>query len=246
VHSTAIDGTDLIRAISGDYEGLQVSNNELTGWRDDAIDLYGGSNVIIEYNHIHTPAMLPANGSGIGIKAGGVGPPQSKGNIIRYNKIHHLRGNTTALYDGISTNHGSYGEIYGNLIYAVQGNGITITSGHDFWKIYHNTVISSDKSGILVDDDVTNIELINNIIGGKTYDIEVNGANAIVNGYYNLLLNLQGIENSIGGEGTYTSKTDLAKTSSLFVNAEKEDFRLHQDATAIDAGMTLENYNKDM
>ena len=247
VHSTASEGTDLIRAISGDYEGLEVSNNELTGWRDDAIDLYGGSNIIIEHNHIHHPVALSANGSGMGIKAGGVGPPQSKGNIIRYNEIHHITGSAAGLYDGISTNYGSYGAIYGNLIYAVKGNGITVTDGHDFWKIYHNTIISSDKTGILIGNAVNNIELINNIIGGKNADIEIHGANTIVNGYYNLLLNLQAKENPIAGDGIYVSETDIVNTADpVFANAEKEDFRLHESATGIDAGMSLENYTGDI
>ncbi len=250
VHTTTVQGTDLIRAISGDYEGLVIGKNELTNWKDDAIDLYGASNVIVEHNQIYAPAeSLSKNGSGIGIKAGGVGPPQSAGNIIRYNKIHDLNGTENGLYDGINTNNGNHGKIYGNLIYGVQGNAITVTGGHDFWKIYHNSTINAGKSGIYIGDNVVNIELVNNILDGQKYDIEINGTHAVVNGYFNVLVNRKGLESSVDGEGGYQSETDINHAFSstpLFVDEGNYDFRLAKNAVAIDAGMSLDNYQHDI
>ena len=134
---------------AGNYEGLIIRSNEITRWRDDGIDLFDGTNVIVEYNKVHNVASQ-LNGSGNCIKAGGNGS-KSEGCIIRYNTVYNnVSGSGSGVRNGISSNSGDKMKIYGNLIYNVKGEAIAIPSGSQDIEIYHNTAISSSKEALYV------------------------------------------------------------------------------------------------
>lgn len=137
----------------------KITNNEIFDFERYAIDCALSSRVIIEYNEIHSP--LPpsyggTNGFGSGIKAGEKNAKTKDGtvgNIVRYNKIYNLKGSPTTAWlsnNGIETVNSEDGWIYGNLIYDIDGSGVTRTGLDNFpykknlsWRIYNNTIISS-------------------------------------------------------------------------------------------------------
>ncbi len=232
VHSaTATNSSDLIRAIGGDFEGLRIAHNHLTGWYDDAIDLYTGSNVVVEYNRIHdaAPRVL---GSGNGIKLGGrtnkvAQSPTSYGNVARYNKVYNLnvRGNGQ-LSNGIDTNGGYDCEIYGNLVYNVKGDGI-VANG-DGCVVYNNTVVS-DHVGLYLHPAGAKAQAYNNILSGRLRDVNVKHGNSEIAGSNNLLVHAR-------SGGNYRSEGDL-RGDPGFEDAKAYRFTLKPNSIAIDAGV---------
>ncbi len=254
IYASGKTGIDLITAVSGNYEGLLIRNNELTGWRNHAVDLYEGSNIVVEYNQIHHPAdALTNNENGIGIRAGGADPSKSMGNIIRFNSIHHLNVAGSGKFDAINSSFSRNGKIYGNLIYTVRGNAIAInSSGPDGWEIYNNTAVDAGKCGIYAGNDIKQLSLSNNILGGRKYDIQINDPSSSAVGQNNLLLNYAKQKNPVGGRGAYKTVRDINigsvnfRGSKVFINDANENFSLAPGSPAIDAGIVITGYRTDI
>ena len=231
IHDARPGGEDGIVAKRGDFEGLIIRNNEIKGWRDDGIDLYGGNNVIVEYNLVHDVASQ-LNGSGNGIKAGGTGV-KSENCIIRYNKVYNLNpSSSSGLKNGISTNGGDKAQIYGNLIYNVKGEAIAIPKESNDITIYHNTAISNSKEALYVGG--TNVTIRNNIFWGGGRDLNINQP---VKGSNNLFVD--------GAKQTkYAGSNDItAPASQVFANVSGKDYHLKAGSPAIDKGMVISGYN---
>ena len=243
VHSaTPTNSSDLIRAIGGDFEGLTIAHNHLTGWYDDAIDLYTGSNVVVEHNRVHTPAERIL-GSGNGIKLGGITnqvakAPTSHGNVARYNVIYDLNQRRDGhLCNGIDTNGGYDCEIYGNLIYRVQGDGI-VANGDDC-VVYNNTVVS-DHVALYLHPRGVQAQAYNNILSGRLQDVNVNHGSSGIRGSNNLLVHDR-------KRGNYRSQGDLQGDPG-FVNPQAAQFTLKANSKVINAGVNLEQieYTEDI
>ena len=237
VHSaTPTNSSDLIRAIGGDFEGLTIAHNHLTGWYDDAIDLYTGSNVVVEHNRVHTPAERIL-GSGNGIKLGGITnqvakAPTSYGNVARYNVIYDLNQRQDGhLCNGIDTNGGYDCEIYGNLIYSLQGDGI-VANGDDC-VVYNNTVVS-DHVALYLHPSGVEAQAYNNILSGRLQDVNVNHGSSGIRGSNNLL-----VHDRKGGN--YRSQGDL-RGDPGFEDPQAAKFTLKPNSRAINAGAKLKQF----
>lgn len=228
--SNAID--DGIVARYGDFKGLIIKNNKLSNWRDDGIDLYGGSNIVIENNVL---SDLPKSGSivaGNGIKAGG-GNTKSENVIIRYNIVKNLNHPSSKLQAGITTNGGDKIKIYGNVVYDVKGEAIVVPSSSVDVEIYNNTAISLNKTAVYI-GSTKGISLKNNILWGKSSDLNINSSSLIASN--NLLI--KGTN-----ESRYKSKNDVkANPSQVFQNHSSDDYRLKENSLAIGAGTKISSF----
>ncbi len=223
-------GEDGIVAKRGNYEGLIIRNNEITRWRDDGIDLFDGTNVIVEYNKVHDVASQ-LNGSGNCIKAGGSGS-RSEGCIIRYNTVYNnVSGSGGGVRNGITSNSGDKMKIYGNLIYNVKGEAIAIPSGSQSIEIHHNTAISNSKEAIYVAGG--NVVIKNNIFWGRSRPLNFNRS---VKGSNNVFING-------GNQSNYSGSNDIkASASAVFANPSRGDYQLKSGSPAIDKGVRISGY----
>ena len=214
IHDMRPGGEDGIVAKRGNYEGLIIRNNEIKGWRDDGIDLFGGINVIVEYNKIHDVASQ-LNGSGNGIKAGGA-TVKSENCIIRYNTVYNNNSSgSSGVRNGISSNGGDNMKIYGNLIYNVKGEAIAVPSGSNNVAIYHNTAISNSKEALYVAGTGTTAK--NNILWGGNRTLNINTS---VSGSNNVFING-------ANQSKYSGSNDInASASEVFANVSGKDYRL--------------------
>ena len=231
----SIDG---IRAFDGDTNGIIIGHNEITKFSDDGVDLFDGSNVIVQYNEIHDPISPHSGGANNGIKAGGAS--SSRDNIIRYNTIYNIfsRGNSP---NAITTNGAVSGEIYGNLCYNIDDNAIEITATqrNRTWKVHHNTAISNRANAFIVAPDNPDVIAYNNIFRGAISDIRVNGSSR-VSGKNNILVNNK-------KAGNYSSSGDFStSTAVLFDNYDRKDFHLRNNSPAIDRGVAINGYGSDI
>ena len=241
----------------GEFNGFVIRKNDVYGFRSNGIEAYGAKDVIIEYNEVHDPASFDRGGRAI--KAGGynsasqtaqgTGELFSENIIVRYNKVYNITQGGANL-NGIDTNNGLSGQIYGNVVYNVGKAGIIISfikpPSEDGWDVYNNTVLNAAIDGIQVYKSGSNgnhIRIKNNILQGSGRDINVidgSGSQKVI-GANNILIN-----NRSGG--AYQSTTDLqANLASLFVNPSQNDYRLKEGAPAIDAGTTnIPPYERDI
>lgn len=222
-----------------DYDGSVVSDNDLSGFGDEGIDLFYAQNVVVRNNIIHENAVLDGTGSGCGIKAGGAaGASHSTGHEILRNKIYTLTGGT-ANY-GITANNGSSVTCAYNLIYDVERG---IDSGalggdgeNDSWLVYNNVFYDCTQDyGVDVSDNLT-WTVQNNIFRNCNTSDMIAGAGATVTGGYNCFEDA-----AVAGAGTYndTGTSDLYSTDPLFVNAASDNFYLQSTSPCIDAGVDV-------
>lgn len=237
------DGIDVQR---GRFHGLIVRKNEVYGYFDDGIDLYGADSVIIEHNIIHSPQQ-PSD-SGQGIKAGGftrnetLDGHQSTNIIVRYNTVHSLfnRVSNTGSQNGINANDGASGQIYGNLVYNVQGHGIVISGPIHFWKVHHNIVANAEAVALNVWTDGSSdnqVIIAHNVLGGKQGDIKVNTRTTgkPVIGSHNQLIHQK-------ASGNYRSSTDRQlDAEAIFYDVDQVNLGLKPPYCKYLQGDSLEN-----
>jgi len=248
---TQDNGHDGFKAARGDFHGLVIRKNEVTGWLDDGLETFGAQNVVVEYNVLHSPQPpIISEGSGKhasqGIKAGGTDNANGyhAANItVRYNAVYDLPYDSSS--NGIIVNSGRSGEIYGNVVHDVRRIGIKIDCNpceEKGWRVHHNTVVAAGTEAIQVYTGGSNghrVWLFNNILDGATDDLRVStgGGQSTVGGG-NLLVNGT-------ASGAYEGDDLEASLDSLFVDLEPRDLRLRADAPAVDAGLTVEGYGFD-
>ena len=244
VNTRTADGITVNRS---DFEFLVVRKNDISGWSDDGIDMFAASNLIVEYNTLHNPLDNPKNGKGI--KAGGktkddIVKNYSGGNLtVRYNIVRDLNSISCVACDGISTNQGASGTIYGNLVYNTGKNGITLDRPQD-WTVHNNTVFNANNLGIetyfetVAEGNAATLTIKNNIAQGRKrnqnneiIDIEISNR-----GNPNLDISNNATFNETGG--AYQSSDDILINSanSLFVNPGERDYRLQIGSPAVDVG----------
>ena len=228
---------DGIRAVNGDHHGLTISNNTITAYGGDGIDMWDGSNIIAEHNEIFRP--LAAGTPGNGIKMGGSGVPT--GNIARYNYIHDLEASgEAALNYGICTNGGEQLLILYNLVDNTRV-GIYIFQYNNNETVYGNTVVNSTYALRFDADSIGNTSQ-NNILDGITADLTVGSSSSVIGGY-NCLKN----DSSVSSAGSYTNTnaSDIYKTDPLFSDASNKNFTLQNGSPCINAG-TIPSMSKNV
>ena len=132
-----------------DYTGLIISNNSISEFVEDGIDLYYGANVVVQYNTVGPSTTAWDNGeqNGVGIKLGS-SPVGSTGNIIRNNLIKNIAHTTANKVNyGIMSNSTDNPTIHNNLVYGCE-YGINYRSSLGGY-IYNNTFDASVR-GIYV------------------------------------------------------------------------------------------------
>jgi hypothetical protein len=249
VLSTADDsfsGNDGLQMARGDYHNIVVRKNTVTQWADDGVDMYLGFNILFEYNTLHKPKNSAANA----IKCGGVarggneGPVGRKSNgiVVRYNTVFDIKlGNGN---HAINTNDGGQALIYGNLAYNISGSGVQVSGNIDRFDIFNNTFVNCNYgvSCWTTGSNAGEIYVSNNILEGTTNDINANtrGSGQFMKGKNNILIN-----NKTGGN--YIGSNDISTSiSNLFLNPELNDFRIKENAPAIDKGVAMIHYQKDI
>ena len=227
----AVENGDGIGAQRGEFHGLIIRKNEIYGYYDDGIDLYAATNVVVEYNTIHSPQQ--PSSSGQGIKAGGltrtepITGHQSANVVIRHNTVYDLYNKADDLgsHNGIQTNDGASGEVYGNLVYNVQGSGIVVSGPVDQWNVHHNVVVNAREVGLNVWTEGRNdhkVAIHSNILEGGQCDLKVNTrtTKATITGQDNVLIHSKPV-------GKYQGNGDQqVDISALFINPKKHNFRL--------------------
>ena len=220
-------GGDGIRCTGrGDFDGFTVQKNEIYQWKDDAIDCYGGNNVLVQYNKIHDP--LPGE-TGNGIK---MGSAFVSGTTARYNHIYNLT-NGTEKYAII----GNADEltVYGNIVdTATYGIFLYASRAPTSFSAFNNTVVNCTNAMNVGATNTGTLTVQNNILEGSNYDFT---ARSDVIGGYNCLKN----DGSVEGEGSYTNTetSDLYSTDPLFTDAASDDFTLQSISPCINTGTDL-------
>ena len=227
----SIKNGDGIDAQRGMFHGLIIRKNEVYSYYDDGIHLFAADSVIVEYNKVHSPQQ-PCD-SGQGIKAGGITRAdkikghQSVNIVVRYNTVFNLynKANDSGSHNGIQTNDGASGEVYGNLVYEVQGDGIVVSGPISEWKIHHNVVINAEKTGLNIWTEGRNdgkVTVYSNVLEGKQCDLKVNTrtTKSVIIGKDNILIHQKTM-------GAYRGRGDQQIDASvLFIDPDNHDFRI--------------------
>ena len=240
----------------GEFNGFVIRKNKVYNYFISGIETFGSKNVVIEYNEVYDP--LDFDRGGLGIKAGGyndasqtapgVGELFSENIIIRYNKVYNITQGDDKDVNAIDGSNTRSGKIYGNLVYNVRDIGIKVTGrlNQEGWDVYNNTVLNCGINAIQLYTDgayAANVRIKNNIVQGGIHDINgiVRGTSQKAVGSNNILIN-----NTTAG--AYQSTTDLQATlSDLFVNPSQNDYRLKENAPAINAGTSdIPSYMRDI
>ena len=250
-NSTNDDGANLQR---GYFNNLIFRKNDIAGYDDDGIDTYGAHDLIIEYNTVHDPQ--PTSTRGKGIKAGGIIRSsenasfegiQSSGIVVRYNVVRDIRAVANCECDGIVTNGGGSGSIYGNVIYNTKGHGMKVDGSPSNWSIFNNTVVNADKTGFqfYTDSNASGTVLVsNNIFQGNEKDFHLAQiGNLSITGGKNITLDDAPPSNSrYSGTGDFQSSKQA-----LFGSNNPTNYQLVTGAPAIDAGSTaIPAYPRDV
>lgn len=248
------------------YTGI-IRGNEIYDFSRYAIDCATGTRVIIEENDIHHNTSDPSKDQeyGSGIKAGEKNKNRlhegTIGTIVRRNKIHDLRGGGTGEGTpniGITTVNSCDGDIYYNLIYNIDGRGISRTGlsedsqqVNQSWTVYNNTVISG-KECMYTEYQTNSKSLIKNNI----FEVEDSSLPALYCKTYrsqvivenNLFTNRGGSsDSSLSGKALYfpgnnaVYNSNLENTNPLFVNRSSNDYNIQETSPAINSGQGLPN-----
>jgi hypothetical protein len=208
-----------------------IHNNGDDGHFDHGIYVHSRNN-LIQGNDIYSNAAL-------GIQFYNAGNSMGTGNKIVGNRIHS-NGTLSGQLGGLLVADSPGIQIYNNLIYGNQGEGLLIFEGQSSgFEIYNNTIYGNQTvEGVVNGNGIsfsvgTTATVRNNIIFG-------NAASAIVNNSGGITFSNNYCNSGCTGTGT------INNTADPFVNAASGDFTLISTSTAIDAGVDLGfNYNHD-
>lgn len=220
--------------------GIRVDNNDCAGYRDDGIDTFGASHVLVRFNKIGDPEAGTQTTNSC-IKAGRIG---SDGNVFIGNSCIHASAHPGTTQYGFVANDLINGRIEGN-IFAVQDIAIDNATygggggtGADNNSFVNNTAIGGIY-GMFNDTSVASSTQTNNYFSGGTYDLYTSAGDTVT-GSHNRLLH-----NTSGGSGTYTSSTDTTGAPG-FKGGESPNtdagFCLNSDSTMIGAGTYIGAY----
>ncbi|MCK4819902.1 right-handed parallel beta-helix repeat-containing protein, partial [bacterium] len=236
-NSIGVDGhADGILFSDGDWDGTYVQRNDISGFKDDGIDMYQGSNIVAQNNIIHDSVGA---GEGNGIKMGMT--VLDTGNEALRNHIYNLSGGTRNI--GIAFNGAASCLAAYNIIHDVAqgmrvGNLDEVTDGdNDNNIMYNNVCYDCSLYGIFTGEgvgggDQMTVTARNNITSATSRDIS-NGAFTVMTGGFNCLMN----DASVWNAGTYNGAADdLYSTDPKFVDAANDDFRLLMASPCINAG----------
>lgn len=119
--------------------GNICAHNEFYNAPQQAI-IYGGNNLLIEYNNIHDVALLSNDCSAIYTARRW----DQTGTVVRYNALYNL-GDYTHTPHGIYFDDGIAGQTaYGNIILNCKGNAFIIGGGRNH-NVYNNVIINCNQ-----------------------------------------------------------------------------------------------------
>jgi len=229
-------GTDRVVPQMEDYTGLVISYNTIYECPDDGIDLYYGSNVVVEHNEVGP--QTTAGGDSNGIKCGS--DNNATYNIVRCNYVHdYTAWAQTVGYDGgIVTNSADHTIILSNYIYNCF-RGITISWNSHGHLIANNTISAAQDRGVSFGDEVLSSTFQNNICDGANYDLLVNATSENIVGGYNCFKH---DTSHPAGDYTNTGTSDLFATNPLLAST----YVLSANSPCINVGTTLADVTTDI
>ncbi len=288
-----VKGGSSAYCIAAWHSDMLIQNNTIhdCGRRGVSLNTYTNhtpgltiSNVTIDHNHFyngfHTTSADISSLPGLGHTFTNI--------TISNNLIDDSARWSEGIHDGCAastcTSNSIYAEsngnnysnfyIYNNIIVGSTARAILLRGAIDGVHLYHNTVYGSHPDaqpyGLVVFDDVTGIDMRNNIFHGTLVDIGDNnygrcvldeGATSFSVRDHNLYFQedsgqpIIGSENGFGGWDTFMSEWEWWRGGSgfethspdpqrtLFVDRENGDFRLQADSPAIDAGVVIPGFN---
>lgn len=170
--------------------------------------------------------MYDAAGNGVQIY-NGYGHNNTSNNVVRYNIIRDIL-RPLGRHRGVIVSRGVNNQVYGNLIYNIQGSN-TPTAGIEVFssssqntKIYNNTIFNTNSRGIQVDTGASGTVVRNNI------------AYQCSTGTY--------IDS---GTGTVQSN-NVFTLNPIFVNSGANNFRLQATSPARNTGTTITIVTTDL
>jgi hypothetical protein len=180
---------------------------------------------------------------------------------------------SNVIYISSHDNQYSNFNIYNNVVIGSTSRAMLLVDMDDV-HVYHNTVYGSHPDaqpyGLVIFDNVTNVDMRNNIFHGTLVDIGDHnygrnvldqGTSSFLTRDYNLYFQedsgqpITGSENGVGGWDVFMDEWDSWQAASgletnspdpqrtLFVDRENGDFRLQADSPAVDAGVVISGIN---
>ena len=226
-----------------DYNGSVISNNDVSGFWDDGIDLFYASNVIVRNNIIHDIGA-GSTGDGNGIKCGGVvGAVHSVGNQILRNLVYNINAGSSKC--AINANGCENVLVAYNILrdcdYGYLDGALTANSDNDNPQLYNNIIENMTDRGININpgidtDNRKTATVTNNICDAVNMDIRINDW-VNCGGGHNCLVNDANVSES--ANANYTGTNDLGTTNPLFVDGAGHDFRLLMASPCINAGIDV-------
>jgi hypothetical protein len=219
------------------YSGTIVELNDISGWKDDGIDLLDGADIIVRNNYVHDPSSVCTAGcDGQGIKCGS-SHAASVGNIIDSNRVINSDNH------GIVSNDSDGVIVRNNIVVVTEASatGIQFTASSEGGTAYNNTSICTGASakGLSVGAGASGTYTIKNNILDKgasgTNDFDANIVT--ITGGYNCLVR----DAAPAGSDNYTNtdSADKAQTNPLFrnaANAATYGLKLRGGSPCINAG----------
>lgn len=177
-------------------------------------------------NLVEHCTMYNAAGNGVQIY-NGYGHNNTSNNIVRYNVIRDIT-RPLGRHRGVIVSRGNNNQIYGNLIYNIQGTN-TPTAGIEVFssssqntKIYNNTIFNTNGRGIQIDTGASGTVVRNNIAyQSDTGNYLDNGTNTV-------------------------QSNNVFSSNPLFVNSGASNFHLQAGSPARNTGTFIALVNSDI
>jgi hypothetical protein len=228
-----------------------IPNTDFRG-DGDAVGLGPSTDVVVRNGHFHD------SGNDFPIS----GPEEQKGYVFDIWKAERFTIENNLVHDvhtAFTVAPGRNGLIQNNLIYNVEGNGIsfwgsTENPGYNM-KVYNNTIFNCADSGIHISPYTTSVQLVNNIImncGGYEYSVdEKDGNEEDYNLFYDSSTDY--VVSWLGSAKTlaqYKVESGQGMNSlgedPQFYDVVAKDFHLKENSPGIDAGLELPSVVTDM
>jgi hypothetical protein len=234
-HTVGRGGADGIKVTgSGDFTGLILEYNEITGWLDDGIDFYGGNNVVARYNYVHDPAV---GHYGNGFNMGG-GSGTASNNIAYGNYVVDLINGT--LNRGIISNNNTPNQIWAYNVVINAEVGLWVYGTSHNCLVFNNYVESRDRA-IMVSSGAQDTKLYNNIMDGGSYDLRVESSTT-TSGAKNIHVNYpathDGLNTKYDTSNDYFQQDPGIDSITWNAGAKLLDFILNSDSFCLNKGTT--------
>jgi hypothetical protein len=171
------DGIRVLGESNANFAGLVIRGNEITGFKEDGIDLRAAAGVVAENNFIHDPAGDFASISGI--KLGASSSTPARDNIIRRNFFRNIANGTNGFHEAVKVAQGP-NQIVQNVIQGVYDAGVFISEGAAGIEVLDNVVIEARRG--VVAENKASATVQGNVLNASEADLEVRQGSSVTGG----------------------------------------------------------------